>query len=124
VIGYGPGQSSIKLAAKADAPPAVLDRKTPLQSAQGLWAASLIDTGLLGFASWIVFLVAVFVAVFQGLPGTMTIREIGVVVAALGAVAASELEGDRLELRVWMLLGIALAAALRNQHEKGQYEQR
>jgi hypothetical protein len=53
----------------------------------------------------------------------VTILEIGVVVAALGGVATSELEGDRLDLHVWVLLGIALAAALRNEDEQPEHQQ-
>src|SRR5205807_2450607 len=55
ILGYGAGQSSVRLAEVqlANGEPTHL-----LASAQGIWAASLVDAGVLGFGAWAWFFIA------------------------------------------------------------------
>jgi hypothetical protein len=82
-----------------------------LGSAQGIWAASLVDAGVLGLLAWTM----VFGAVFY-YTGSVAIKAQSrllwaSLVAALVSVLASQVGGDRIDLRVWVLIGLALAAA-------------
>lgn len=109
VLGFGPGQSSVQLTAASADP---MEPGSPaLQSAQGLWAASLIDAGLIGLGMWLVLLGAALATALAAALRRPTVLVAGVALAALAAVAGSQLAGDRLDLRTWLLLGLALAAA-------------
>lgn len=112
IFGHGPGQSAVRLAYRPSVPPG---ERAPivLGSAQGLWAASLIDVGLLGFFAWI----ALFACLF-GFALPRAVRALDPIVlaataAALSAVLLGELAGDRLDTRVWITLGL-MCAATRN----------
>lgn len=117
VLGYGPGQSSVQLTAASDYSgiPEHPPRPVALQSAQGLWAASLIDAGVVGFGMWLVLLGAALAIAFATVIRRPSILTAGVALAALAATASSQVAGDRLDLRVWLLLGLALAAAQQGQ---------
>ncbi|HVM68280.1 MAG TPA: O-antigen ligase family protein [Gaiellaceae bacterium] len=111
-VGYGPGQASVLLTAHADVAPELRPRKVgALQSAHGVWAAALLDAGVLGLGTLLVFLAAVLgvaAAAAVSRPGAV---RLGIVVAAAVAVANAQITGDRLPLEAWVLLGLALLAA-------------
>jgi O-antigen ligase len=107
VLGYGAGQSSVRLAAGTDVP---ADERPsppgPLQSAQGIWAASLIDGGVIGFACWMLVLGGIVLLALDLVwrrPGAVTW---GVAAALVAAVAGAQITGDRLDLLVWLLIGL------------------
>jgi O-antigen ligase len=112
VLGYGPGASSVKLARRDNAV-GVSSEPTVLGSAYGVWSASLIDAGVLGLLAWVVMFGAV--AYYAG---SVAMRQRSVflwsVIAALTAgIIASQVGGDRLDLRVWLLMGLAVVASRR-----------
>jgi len=114
VLGYGPGQSSIRVAGETTVAARAAPTKQPRQlgSAQGLWAAALVDAGSVGAALWLVFLGSVL---FFG--GTRLLRDptfwmLAIFSAALTAVLGSQLAGDRLPLSVWVMMGVLLSAAV------------
>jgi hypothetical protein len=111
-LGYGPGQSSVQLAltegsqsGRSSSPPTVL------RSAQGLWAASLVDAGVIGFAMWVLFLGLLLAAGIRACLVAPRFARVALIVAAFIGVGGAEVAGDRLELTVWMMLGLVLAMA-------------
>jgi O-antigen ligase len=109
VLGFGPGQSSVRVA-QAD-PNRTGDARNILASAQALWAASLIDAGVLGFGCWLLLLGGVV-----WFTGRSLFARAGPVLAATfasatAALLAAQISGDRLELAAWVFVGLALAAA-------------
>lgn len=110
VAGFGPGQSSIRLAYRP-----TLESRTngplALGSAQGLWAASLIDAGLLGFFAWLAFLATVGWAVFKALLRGRGGLLLACAIAGCAASILGDLSGDRLDIRAWFAIGLAFAAA-------------
>lgn len=115
IFGYGPGQSSVQLTIEGETSrhytlgPA--EGAAPLESAQGLWAASLIDVGVIGLGLWILFLGTILAGALQAVLRLRTMLAVGLFLAALAAIMESQISGDRLELRVWLLLGLVLALA-------------
>lgn len=112
VLGYGPGASSVKLARRDNAV-GVTSSPMVLGSAYGVWAASLIDAGVFGILAWITFFATVF---YQA--GSVAIRAASpllwaAIAAALASVLASQVGGDRLDLRVWLLLALTLVVSRR-----------
>jgi hypothetical protein len=108
VLGFGAGQSSVRLALANDGVEAAA-----LPSAQGLWAASLIDVGVLGFAAWAVLLIGIAVHCAQTAwrrPGAM---ELLVFCSVIGGCLSTAVAGDRMELRVWVVLGLGMAFGCR-----------
>jgi O-antigen ligase len=112
ILGTGPGQAPIRLA-NADALSAlpVSVSGHVLVSSQGVLAAALLDAGLLGFVAWLLLLGALIYAALRDTMSRGTYLAAAILAAAVIAVFASFTSGDRLELWVWMLLGIALAAS-------------
>jgi O-antigen ligase len=118
ITGYGPGQGPIKLARRAVAPRGGGPTPVVLGTASGLWSAALLDGGVLALSFWIL--------VFGGLlyaGGRAALRRgdvllAGLLAAATAAILGSMIEGDRLDLRVWVLLG-CLAAASRQAQSDG-----
>jgi hypothetical protein len=114
VLGFGPGQSSVRLGyaiQQASNPdPSGRQEPPPLRSAHGLWLASLIDAGVIGFAAWTGFFAVLFGLGARALMRMPTWPVLGIFVATLAAVVSREVSGDRLEVRVWVLIGILLAA--------------
>ncbi len=112
-LGYGPGQSSVQLAYRPDgaaiAPGLIAPRV--LGSAQGLWASALVDCGLLGLFGWALLLTAIGASVVRAAVARGEPIIVGLLTAALVAVVAAQLAGDRLEIRVWLVLAVALAAS-------------
>jgi hypothetical protein len=111
-FGHGPGQSAVQHTIDSDLPPDARPREAgPLESAQGLWAASLVDAGVLGFSFWILLFGAILLTGVRAAIRMPTALNIGTVCAAGIGIAASQISGDRLELHVWVLLGLALLMA-------------
>jgi O-antigen ligase len=112
ILGAGPGQASVRLTvAGVDQ---VLFQKLPpgaLLSSQGLWAAVLLDTGLLGLAAWLLFLGGVTWSAVRRLISHPDHLAAALLCALVIALFGSLTAGDRLELWVWLLLGGVLAAA-------------
>jgi hypothetical protein len=79
-----------------------------LGSAQGIWAASLIDGGVLGLLAWLVLFGAVFYYVASAAMRVRSRMLWAAMLAALIAVLAGEVGGDRLDLHVWVLVAFAL----------------
>jgi hypothetical protein len=112
ILGAGPGQASVLLTvAGVDQ---LLFQKLPsgaLLSSQGLWAAVLLDTGLLGLAAWLFFLGGVTWNAVRRLLSRPDYRAAAMLSAVGIALFGSLTAGDRLELWVWLLLGATLATA-------------
>jgi O-antigen ligase len=112
-LGYGPGQSSIQLAEVASPGSAAPGVSPPLVSAQGLWAASVIDGGVLALSAWVLFLGGVLLLGARTVLRAPTVVNVAVFVAAVTALLESQLTGDRLYLASWVLAGALLATAIR-----------
>jgi len=118
LLGYGPGQSSVLLAYRPD--PSAVGRTTAplvLGSAQGLWAASLIDTGLLGLTAWLATLGGLFAVALRALLGRAEPFAWAAFAAAGIATLLGQAAGDRLDLKVWLLLGLMMAVSLRSDRQ-------
>ena len=109
-FGYGPGQSAVQLAYRPSVAPG---ERAPLVlgSAQGLWAASLIDTGLVGLFCWVAFFAAVAVMSARAIARWPSVMLGAAAASAAVAVALGNVAADRLDLRVWIALGLLAAAA-------------
>ena len=108
VLGYGPGASSVKLARRDNAV-GVESSPMVLGSAYGIWAASLIDAGVLGLLSWVVLFAAVLYYAASVAIARRSLTLWVVLAALVAAMIASQVGGDRLDLRVWVLVGLALS---------------
>lgn len=125
LLGFGPGQSAVRLAQES-APIAGYERPTKvLASAQGMWAAALLDAGVLGFAAWIYVLVGIMFLC----GGALVRRPEPLRAASFAALAVvilgSQVAGDRLEIGTWLVIGLALAvvtlpAVHRGEHQDAQ----
>jgi len=112
VLGYGPGQSSVRLAYRPD-PQAVGRTQAPvvLGSAQGVWAASLVDAGILGLCAWAALFAAVL---WRGVRSTWRERGLGralILWSAATGAATAQFSGDRVDIRVWLALGVLAATS-------------
>jgi O-antigen ligase len=120
-LGFGPGQSSVQLAAASDVPKALRPAQpTSLQSAQGIWAAALVDAGIAGLACWIVLLAGAGFLVVRAVTRTASAATWAVAAASVAAIAGEQVTGDRLELRVWLLLGFGVAVSHTSREERAQ----
>jgi hypothetical protein len=108
VLGFGPGASSVKLARRDNAV-GVKSSPMVLGSAYGIWAASLIDAGVLGLLSWLVLFASVLYYAGSVALARRSLRMWAVMAALVAAMIASQVGGDRLDLRVWVLIGLVLA---------------
>ena len=113
MLGHGPGQSAVRLAYRPEgaAIRPGLEAPVVLGSAQGLWAAALIDVRLVGLAAWAALLGGLFALGIRAFMGAPSWRSVAIVGAAAAAVVLGQVAGDRLELRVWLLLGMLGALA-------------
>jgi len=102
LLGYGPGQSSVQLTAELTGSPDA----PSLASAQGVWAAALIDGGAMGLACWVLLIGAVVCYGLLGFIRRPSLVHGAVAAAALAAVASALVAGDRLEPRTWVVLGL------------------
>jgi hypothetical protein len=110
VLGYGPGASSVKLA-RVDNAVGVTSAPTVLGSAYGVWAAALIDAGVFGILAWVVVFAAAFAHVIRIALVVRSRLLWAAVASALSAALSAQVGGDRLDLRVWILLAVAIVAA-------------
>jgi hypothetical protein len=110
VLGYGPGASSVKLA-RVDTAVGVTSAPTVLGSAYGIWAASLIDAGVFGVLAWVALFAVVLLHVARAAVASTSKLIWATFAAALAGILSSQVGGDRLDLRVWILMALALAAA-------------
>lgn len=109
LIGHGPGQSSVLLALRPDpgtSAPVVLG------SAQGLWGAALLDAGLVGLAAWALTLGCLFLAGAGALRRGAGPLAWATVAAAAIATLVGLIVGDRLDSKVWLLLGLVAALSV------------
>jgi hypothetical protein len=82
-----------------------------LGTANGIWAAALLDGGVLALSFWVLTLGGLlYVGARAILRGADTLV-LGIFVAATAAVFASLVQGDRLDPQVWVLLGLLAAAS-------------
>jgi O-antigen ligase len=107
VLGYGPGASSVKLA-RRDTAVGVTSSPVVLGSAYGVWASSLIDAGVFGILAWIVLFAAVFYYAASVAVNAASPLLWAAIAALLASVLASQVGGDRLDLRVWVFMAFAL----------------
>ena len=110
VLGFGPGQSAIQLAYRPSVAP---DERAPivLGSAQGLWAASLLDTGIIGLFGWMAFFAAVCAIAADAIARRPSAMLAAAASSTAIAVLLANMAGDRLDLRVWVVLALLAAAA-------------
>lgn len=124
VLGHGPGQSAVRLARPAPGARSPEGLPVVLGSAQGFWSAALVDAGVLGLGAWILFLSSVLVSAGRSLYRRGAVADAGVFVAVMTAVLTSLASADRLDFRVWVVVGLAIAAvAGRPDGEAGEYDQ-
>lgn len=114
VLGYGPGQSAVQLTAQA----AVADAAPGLVSPQGLWAAVLIDIGILGLGCWVLLIGGVLLYSVAGLLRDPRIVGVAIFVAAFAAIVSGLLAGDRFELRAWLLVALLVSVSTRTTHQR------
>lgn len=110
VAGYGPGQSSVRLAYRPDLGPGA-QPTVALGSAQGLWAAALIDTGLIGLIAWLCLFGAAGAFALSALLTRGSPLLLACAVAGTTALVVSQMSGDRLDLRAWVALGLLVATS-------------
>jgi O-antigen ligase len=111
LLGYGPGQSPVRLA--QDSAP-IAGEKRPakvLVSAQGAWSAALLDAGILGFGAWVYLLGGIVVICATALVRHPDGIRTASVAALTAMVLGAQLSGDRLEIGTWLVVGFALAVA-------------
>jgi hypothetical protein len=108
VLGFGAGQSSVRLALATDGTGAAA-----LPSAQGLWAASLVDVGVLGFAAWSVVILGILALVTRAAWRRPSAEALLIFASVLASCLSTAVAGDRMELRVWVVLALGLALACR-----------
>jgi hypothetical protein len=104
--GHGAGQSSVQLSLLSEGSSAV-----GLQSAQGLWASSLIDTGAVGLGIWVVLLGAFISVALREVWRRPSAVNALLLLAAVAAVCSALVAGDRLDLRTWLLVGVVAGAS-------------
>jgi hypothetical protein len=110
VLGAGPGQSSVLL---AQAAPGGLPNGA-LASAQGVWAAALLDGGVIAMGLWLVLLGGGIIIGARALWRYPTGLRWATVAAGGAAVIDVMITGDRLLPREWLVLALMLAATARS----------
>jgi O-antigen ligase len=108
VIGYGPGQSSIRLATWA---PSAMPGAPGLASAQGAWAAALIDAGVFGLACWLFVWGGVIVTGARAVLRRPDALRLAVGAASVAAVLEVMIAGDRVYPREWLMMVLPFAFA-------------
>lgn len=109
VLGAGPGQSSVLLTAAHVAPGAL--PTGALVSAQGVWAAALLDGGVIALGLWLMLLGGGITIGVRALWRYPTGLRWATVAAGGAAVIDVMNTGDRLFPLDWLVLALMLAAA-------------
>jgi hypothetical protein len=109
VLGAGPGQSSVLLAT-AHAVPGGLANGA-LISSQGIWAAALLDGGVIAVGLWLILLGGGIIIGGLALWRYPTDLRWATVAASGAAVIDVMITGDRLFPSQWLVLALMLAAA-------------
>ena len=108
VLGAGPGQSSVLLAASHAVPGSL---PNVLISAQGVWAAALLDGGVIAMGLWLMLLGGGIIIGVRALWRYPTGLRWATVAAGGAAVIDVMITGDRLFPLDWLVLALMLAAA-------------
>ena len=103
-LGYGPGQSSVQFAANVEGVDGV--DQVVLGTANGLWAASLIDVGLVGAAFWVLFLGAAVAYVVREVLRAPDTLSCALLLACVVAILDTLVVGDRPPTQLWLLIGL------------------
>jgi O-antigen ligase len=123
IFGHGVGQSAVRLSYRPDGnaiEPGLTAPKV-FGSAQGLWAAALIDVGIVGLTAWIALLGTLLSVSLRAAIVRRDVLSAAMFCSGLTAVALTQLSGDRVDLRVWLILAVALALACeRRGGERGE----
>ena len=109
VLGAGPGQSSVLLTA-ANALPGRLTNGA-LVSAQGVWAAALLDGGVIALGLWLTLLGGAIIIGAQALWRYPAGLRWATFAAGGAAVVDTLTTGDRLSPLDWIVVALMLAAA-------------
>ena len=110
MLGAGPGQSAVLLTQVGLAGSGVANTRV-LISAQGIWAAALLDGGVVAFCFWMALFGSVLGVAGRALVQCPALGRAATFMAASVVVAQVMISGDRLFPRHWLLLGLALAAS-------------
>lgn len=112
ILGYGPGQSAVRLEQES-VPIAGYQRPAKvLGSAHGTWAAALLDAGALGLGAWVYLLVGIVALCAAALvrrPGALHAASFAALIAV---ILGAQISGDRLQIGAWLVIGFALAVAV------------
>jgi hypothetical protein len=81
-----------------------------LGSAQGIWAASMVDAGVIGFCAWLALFGSLLALGARATWCDRGPRLLMILWAAMTAIVMAQCTGDRVDCRAWLALG-ALAAA-------------
>jgi hypothetical protein len=83
-----------------------------LGTAHGLWAAALIDVGLIGAACWILFFGTFFAYLAQQLLRAADAQTYCLLLGCSVVVLDTLVVGDRPPTQFWLMLGLAAGYAL------------
>ena len=117
VTGFGPGQASARLAERPD-PRRAPGAPVTLRSAQGIVMSSLVDTGIVGFSAWIGLFGATLTA---GVRTGLRRRDLvlpSIIAATIAAIFVAMVNGDRVDLRVWVVMSILLATVAHDSRQR------
>jgi O-antigen ligase len=110
VLGFGAGQGSVRLAERVGPlGGGGTSRPLVLGTANGLWAAALLDGGVPAFSFWLLVLGGFLLLSAREAIRRPTPLALTLLVATTTAVLLSQMSGDRLDLEVWALLGLVAA---------------
>lgn len=107
-LGYGPGQSAVQL---ADSQGSENPSRRLLGSAQGLWSAALIDTGLLGVGAWTLVVGGSIASGVRAVVSQRSTAAAALLFSLSVTLGSNLVAGDRLDLRSWLILGLTVAMA-------------
>lgn len=117
-LGHGPGQSAVRLAGD---PLRLRENQSGaaiLGSAHGVPLAALVDAGVFGFGFWLLLFGSVIFIGARAVLREPTWLLSGVFAAALVAILAALVAGDRLELFAWVILALLLALGSRRRGDE------
>lgn len=110
VLGAGPGQAAPRLT-RSGVPGLGTVNGTVLLSAQGIWAAALLDGGVVGLCLWATLFAALLFLAGRVLARAPTLVAAAVLASGAIVVAQVLVSADRLFPRQWLVLGVLAAAA-------------